>query len=144
MAPRPGPKAGSVGRVRRLAAATGIFPGWRPVQAAAAWLRSRRREGLTKMEKNSRMKRANRLTCLGLAAAVLSPMLMATPAAAGCGDGPAAGVDWSKCEKWRLVLRGRDLSNGTFLRTDFSRSDLADARPRGADPDRKSAREGKE
>src|SRR3546814_14362172 len=79
------------------------------------------------------MQRANGLTCLALAAAVLSPMLNATPAAAGRGGGPAAGVDWSECVKRRLVLRGRDLSNGTFLRTDFSRSDLADARLSGAD-----------
>src|SRR3546814_3079023 len=78
------------------------------------------------------MKRAIRLLCL--ASALVAPTLLtAAPAAAACGDRPAAGVDWSKCEKRRLVLRGQDLSDGKFLRTDFGRSDLAGAKFSGAD-----------
>src|SRR3546814_6688493 len=78
------------------------------------------------------MKRAIRLLCL--ASALVAPTLLtAAPAAAACGDRPAAGVDWSKCEKRRLVLRGQDLSDGKFLRTDFGRSDLAGAQFSGAD-----------
>jgi uncharacterized protein YjbI with pentapeptide repeats len=72
-------------------------------------------------------------SCLGLALAALSPLVTAAPAAAACGDRPAAGVDWSKCEKRRLMLRGQDLSEGKFLRTDFGRSDLADVSLAGAD-----------
>ena len=72
---------------------------------------------------------------LGLAgmAAGIAAFLTAQPAVAACGDSPAPGVDWSKCEKRRLILRGQDLSNGTFLRTDFARSDLAEATLAGAD-----------
>jgi uncharacterized protein YjbI with pentapeptide repeats len=79
------------------------------------------------------MTRVVRYLCVGLATALLLPILAATPATAACSDRPAAGVDWSKCEKRRLILRGQDLSNGVFLRTDFGRSDLADANFAGAD-----------
>jgi len=79
------------------------------------------------------MKRAIGMLCLCLAAAPVFFLLPVTPASAGCGDRPAAGVDWSKCEKRRLILGGQDLSKGTFVRTDFSRSDLADAKFTGAD-----------
>lgn len=83
------------------------------------------------------MKRAMRSFCLGLAvvplATILAGAVLTTPAQAGCGDAPAAGVDWSKCEKRRLILRGRDLSKGVFQRTDFGRTDLADANLAGAD-----------
>jgi uncharacterized protein YjbI with pentapeptide repeats len=79
------------------------------------------------------MKRAIGLLCLCLAAAPLLFFVPLAPANAGCGDYPAAGVDWTKCEKRRLILRDRDLSKGKFLRTDFSRSDLANVKLTGAD-----------
>ncbi len=79
------------------------------------------------------MKHAIRSLALGLMAVPLSLTLLTEPVSAGCGDSPAAGVDWTKCEKRRLILRERDLSKGMFLRTDFSRSDLADAKLMGAD-----------
>jgi uncharacterized protein YjbI with pentapeptide repeats len=85
------------------------------------------------METGGRMKSAIWFVCLGLAAAPLCLLLPVGPAVAGCNDGPSAGVDWSKCEKRRLILRGRDLSKGNFTRTDFARSDLADAKLAGAD-----------
>lgn len=80
----------------------------------------------------SRMKRSIPLFCLALAPVALV-LLAAAPAAATCNERPAVGVDWSKCEKRRLMLRGQDLSDGTFVRTDFSRSDLAEAKLAGAD-----------
>ncbi|MGF1593892.1 MAG: pentapeptide repeat-containing protein [Kiloniellaceae bacterium] len=76
------------------------------------------------------MKRAIWTFCFAL---VTAPLLLAQPAAAACSDRPAAGVDWSKCEKRRLILRDRDLSNGVFQRTDFGRSDLAGVKLVGAD-----------
>jgi uncharacterized protein YjbI with pentapeptide repeats/two-component sensor histidine kinase len=79
------------------------------------------------------MKPVIRAIWLTLAALPLCAVLSVGPAAAACNESPRAGVDWSKCEKRRLILRGQDLSKGTFLRTDFSRSDLADAKLIGAD-----------
>jgi uncharacterized protein YjbI with pentapeptide repeats len=61
-------------------------------------------------------------------------LLAATPftAQAGCSDRPGPGVDWSKCQKMRLVLRGADLSGGRFERTNLSSSDLMEASLVGA------------
>lgn len=79
------------------------------------------------------MKHAIRALWIVFAAFPLSVALLAAPAAATCTESPHAGVDWSKCEKRRIILQGRDLSKGTFLRTDFSRSDLANVKLVGAD-----------
>lgn len=47
---------------------------------------------------------------------------------AACADAPKPGVDWSKCEKRRLILRESDLVKGRFAGTDFGRSDLFGAK----------------
>jgi len=61
------------------------------------------------------------------------------PAAqAACTDSPGAGVDWSKCQKGRLIMRGTNLSSGRFVGTDFGRSDLSGAMLVGADLERAS------
>ena len=56
------------------------------------------------------------------------------PAAAwaGCSDPPGAKVDWSKCQKNRLILRNADLSEARFHRTNLSASDLMEANLAGA------------
>jgi hypothetical protein len=45
---------------------------------------------------------------------------------AGCRDKPKAAVDWSGCDKERLILRGRDLQGANLERTDLSESDLSE------------------
>lgn len=57
-------------------------------------------------------------------AIVLISSLSGTPALAACSTSPGVGVDWSKCEKRRLNLTGQNLSGGTFVDTDFDRTDL--------------------
>ena len=57
-----------------------------------------------------------------LAAAAYQP-----PAWAGCRDKPEAGVDWSGCDKERLILREQDLKGANLERTDLSESDLSEA-----------------
>lgn len=52
---------------------------------------------------------------------------------AGCGDPPGAGVDWTECEKHRLVLRGADLSGARLAGVDFDATDLQGAKLAGAD-----------
>ena len=47
---------------------------------------------------------------------------------AACADAPRSGVDWTKCEKRRLILRDSDLVKGRFAGADFGRSDLFGAR----------------
>jgi uncharacterized protein YjbI with pentapeptide repeats len=61
-------------------------------------------------------------------------LLAATPftAEGGCSDRPGPGVDWTKCQKMRLVLRGEDLSGGHLERTNLSSSDLMEATLVGA------------
>jgi uncharacterized protein YjbI with pentapeptide repeats len=54
------------------------------------------------------------------------------PALAGCSDKPEPGVDWSKCQKMRLVLRGEDLSGARFDRVNLGSSDLMEANLAGA------------
>ena len=52
---------------------------------------------------------------------------------AACADPPKPGVDWTKCEKRRLILRDSDLVKGRFAGTDFGRSDLFGAKLVDAD-----------
>ncbi len=73
--------------------------------------------------------------CWFLRLPVLALMVLAvTPFAAqgGCSDRPGPGVDWTKCQKMRLVLRGEDLSGGRLERTNLSSSDLMEANLAGA------------
>ena len=53
-------------------------------------------------------------------------------ALAECSDKPKPGVDWSKCQKMRLVLRGQDLSEAQFERANLGSTDLMDATLVGA------------
>src|SRR5262245_57004025 len=54
------------------------------------------------------------------------------PAAAACNEEPAPGVDWSECQKTRLMFGSADLSNGEFVETVFSATDLSKANLAGA------------
>ena len=57
----------------------------------------------------------------------------ASPALAGCKDEPGPSVDWSECDKMRLMFNSVDLANGQFVQTFFSSTDLAGANLSGAD-----------
>ncbi len=59
-------------------------------------------------------------------------------AQAGCADAPKAGVDWSGCEKMRLILRKADLQGARLGGVDLNGSDLALANLGGADLSRAS------
>lgn len=54
-------------------------------------------------------------------------------AQAGCGDPPGPGVDWTQCEKPRLVLRGVDLTGARLGGADFNGTDFQRAKLVGAD-----------
>ena len=72
-------------------------------------------------------------TLLGAGALLVALIGLGAPAAqAKCGDSPKPKVDWSKCDKERLNLRGQDLSGAHFERTDLSASDLMEANLSGA------------
>ncbi len=49
--------------------------------------------------------------------------LETSAALANCRDRPRPGVDWSRCEKERLILRNADLSGAILKRTDLSGAD---------------------
>lgn len=59
-------------------------------------------------------------------------VFLADLAAAGCSQRPNPGIDWSKYEKERLILRSRDLSAAILEQTDLSNSDLASANLKNA------------
>lgn len=63
---------------------------------------------------------------------VLFLMAPQESAMAGCSDKPEPGVNWSKCQKMRLVLRGEDLSKAQFERVNLGSSDLMEANLAGA------------
>ncbi len=65
------------------------------------------------------MKACEVLLRLGLLL-VLVATLETSTAFAKCGDPPKPGVDWSRCEKERKILRGEDLSGAILKRTDLS------------------------
>ena len=46
--------------------------------------------------------------------AALSVFAIPQTVQAGCGDGPAAAVDWTGCSKERLMLNGMDMTEGIF------------------------------
>lgn len=52
---------------------------------------------------------------------------------AACSDPPNAGVDWSACEKVRLVLRGANLAGARLAGADLNGTDLQGANLSGAD-----------
>lgn len=66
-------------------------------------------------------------------AALLLLALPLSPALAECSDEPGPGVDWSECEKGRLMFGSADLSNGAFVQTFFTGTDLAKANLAGSD-----------
>lgn len=71
-------------------------------------------------------------TCAG--ALVVTAMTgLATPALAGCSDGPEKGVDWSECRKRNLILRGTTLTDANLADTDLTSTDLRDANLDGAE-----------
>lgn len=49
------------------------------------------------------------------------------PARAACTDPPRAGVDWTRCDKRHLHLKGEDLSAAILPNADLSRSDFLNA-----------------
>jgi uncharacterized protein YjbI with pentapeptide repeats len=66
------------------------------------------------------------------ALALLILALGSSVASAQCSDPPEPKVDWTKCQKQRKVMRGQDLRDGRFERTDFSFSDLSETQLTGA------------
>lgn len=72
-------------------------------------------------------------TCLLAIAIALACLLGGNAALAACSTSPRVGVDWTKCEKTRLNLSGRNLSDGIFVYTDFDGTDLKNAMLVGAD-----------
>ena len=52
---------------------------------------------------------------------------------AGCSDPPNAGVDWTTCDKTRLVLRGANLAGARLADADMNGTDLQRANLSGAD-----------
>jgi uncharacterized protein YjbI with pentapeptide repeats len=67
------------------------------------------------------------------AAALFLLALPVSPALAECNDEPGPDVDWSECEKVRLMFGSADLSNGEFVETFFTSTDLAGANLSGSD-----------
>lgn len=59
-------------------------------------------------------------------------------ALAACKDPPAAGVDWTGCEKHRLVLAGANLAGARLIGADLNGTDLQRASLAGADLTRAS------
>ena len=62
----------------------------------------------------------------------------ATATRAGCQDKPAAGVNWTDCEKLRLILRKAELQGAKLVNTDLNGSDLEGSNLSGADLTRAS------
>ena len=60
--------------------------------------------------------------------AVLLAGFVIPAAQAACTDSPGPGVDWTKCQKRRLILRGANLENARLDSTDLGRSDLSAAK----------------
>jgi len=60
--------------------------------------------------------------------ALLFLFASATPSQAGCGDEAAPGVDWTECDKMRLMMGAVDLSDGELVQTFFSSTDLRGAK----------------
>ncbi len=60
-------------------------------------------------------------------AALPALVLFAAPVLADCKDQPTAGVDWSECQKSRLMFGSADLENGEFVQTFFTSTDLSKA-----------------
>ena len=73
------------------------------------------------MNRTARLFAAAVLICLADDAAV-----------AACRDSPEPGVDWSGCDKTKVMLRGDDLRNANLTSADVSRADLAGADLSGA------------
>jgi len=68
--------------------------------------------------------------CFGIVAVCAAA---ASPAYGGCRDEPTPGVDWSECEKARLMIPEHDLSKGRFIQTFFTSTDLRGSNLSGAD-----------
>jgi uncharacterized protein YjbI with pentapeptide repeats len=68
-----------------------------------------------------------------IGAALLLLALPTSPALAECNDEPGPEVDWSECQKARLMFGSADLSNGEFVETFFTSTDLAKANLAGSD-----------
>jgi uncharacterized protein YjbI with pentapeptide repeats len=58
------------------------------------------------------------------AASMFLLLIASAPSQAACGDQAAPGVDWTECNKTRLMMGQADLSGGEFVQTFFSSSDL--------------------
>jgi len=92
-----------------------------------------------KAEEIARLPGSSRVTSRW--AAQLAPALLAVPmlslsagsASADCKEEPKPGVDWSDCQKTRLMIGGADLSGGIFNQTFFTSTDLREANLSGAE-----------
>jgi uncharacterized protein YjbI with pentapeptide repeats len=70
------------------------------------------------------------ILAFGLAAGLLTGVLGAGAAVAGCTDPPGPGVNWQRCDfngydLKEVVLTGARLRDGSFFRTDLSGSNLS-------------------
>jgi uncharacterized protein YjbI with pentapeptide repeats len=74
---------------------------------------------------------AKRMLCAAMLAALGVPV-----AQAACSDAPGPRVDWTQCQKGRLILRGANLENARLASTDLGRSDLSGAKLAAADLER--------
>ena len=63
------------------------------------------------------------------AAAVVLICLAEGAAVAACRDSPEPGVDWSSCDKTKVMLANDDLREANLTRTDVSRAERS--APRG-------------
>lgn len=73
-----------------------------------------------------------RVRLLGLLLVTLVSTL-GPDAHAACGDSPRPGVDWTGCEKPRLILRGVNLAGARLSDADFNGTDFQRANLSGAD-----------
>jgi uncharacterized protein YjbI with pentapeptide repeats len=70
---------------------------------------------------------------IALASLLATVAASSGPARASCGDSPGKGVDWSSCNKAKLILAGEDLSGANLQRALLDLTDFAEANLSGAD-----------
>lgn len=74
------------------------------------------------------------LRAIAQAILLVAAFVLLAPASgqASCTDKPEPGVDWSKCGKTKVIMRGQDLSGAKFENADLSASTLSEATLKGA------------
>ena len=113
------------------------MPGLRKINARRAMLwHQKAANGINIQSSSSILGRSvmkTRKVLLRLGFLLLLVFVLEAPAAlAKCHDRPKPGVDWTRCEKERLILRKVDLSGAILKLTDLSGTDMTGARLVGA------------